>query len=340
MTVIDPNTGLISAKGTIQTVAANGTAVSLWTAVNPFETGQNWAMVEFTPGIGGSWKKGQIWGWDDGVDSASLKISSPFNDAVAGDPWFKAAFLDLRAESTGDTSAVLYADLLELRGNRMNLVSADGSPFDFRLYATNQIKFMQGVGANQIRFEFGSDFWPHIQARDTDDGTLNHLQLDATNIIFNIEGSTVSLSALADTSGTPWIGRTNGVSGIGYEPTRTLSQNYTGGAIPHAASAHPVVSDLFYKVNGESVIGALDTVRAMDAKRWKWKDTLTDRDNTPGLGFFAQDVEPHIPEAVYGSAKSDGGEGLSVDAMPILATLWAATRELADRLDNLEGVTP
>lgn len=76
------------------------------------------------------------------------------------------------------------------------------------------------------------------------------------------------------------------------------------------------------------LVGALDIVRALDAVAFRWRET-----RAPARGFIAEDVAARIPEAITGDL--DDPASLALNDRPLLATLWAAVRELAERVEQL-----
>lgn len=74
----------------------------------------------------------------------------------------------------------------------------------------------------------------------------------------------------------------------------------------------------------------LERVRALNGVTWEWKDP---KRGTHGMGVIAQDVQAVFPAAV--STAKDGT--LMVDYHGLVGALVEAVKELADRVEYLEG---
>lgn len=334
ITMVGDLTSGSSVIGAVVATAATGPRAMLWTASNAFESGESWSMLQFYPGISG-WSPAQVWAVDDNVDEAALRISGPHNPAASGsDPYRKTAVLDLRGFDTGDSIATLYANTVQFEGDSFNLASTAGA-FDMNLFDTNVLQIQQGAGDGRLTLDFSTAGVTLLRARNVGAGTSQGFNLDGSAIKFVVTG-VASTEMAAGSAGPIWT-RSDAASGItlnsnGEVQVRGVTGTY--GAI--RASSFPTSSDLHWKqaVHPLTPFVALDTVRGLSPADWLWQRTGSDRDGTPGRGFVAQHVQTYLPHAVTGTPiDADGnGDGLAVDAMPLLATLWASVQELDRRL--------
>lgn len=74
----------------------------------------------------------------------------------------------------------------------------------------------------------------------------------------------------------------------------------------------------------------LERVRSLNGVTWEWKDRER---GTHGMGVVAQDVQAAFPAAV--TTDEDGY--LMVDYHGLVGALVEAVKELADRVEQLEG---
>lgn len=323
--------GSLTVTGTFTTGDdPNGTSITLDTAVNPFESGQNWATARFNTGLPG-WNGGLIWGWDNNTDEAALRLSSPHNPAATGtDPWYKAALLDLRAHDDGTTDATLYADDLKLRGKSFTIESADGQAADFNLINTDVLQ-IRGQNRHELRVTFSGLDNVRLMAWDADELERRHMIYAAQNHIFDIGGTTQNqnLTMLAEAgSSEGWLGRFDGSTGLAFGTARVRAQNYLGAQVPIQAASFPTSSDAALKDDIAELDGAeaLAIVRGISPSTYIWKATGEHK-----VGFIAQDVREHIPSAVVG----EDGE-LAVDPYPLNAANWRATQVIDERVTELE----
>ncbi|MEO1960872.1 MAG: tail fiber domain-containing protein, partial [Paracoccus sp. (in: a-proteobacteria)] len=146
-----------------------------------------------------------------------------------------------------------------------------------------------------------------------------------------------------DNAGNPWIGRSNLKSGIRYNNgTETGSREWSGTLIDHKAAAHTTGSDSAWKDDQEPLEASVDALGVLDAlgpKSWTWVAENGPRIGQRGIGFIAQEVQPVLPEAVTGVAVSEGGEGLAIDTVPLVAVLWSAVRDLQAEVVRLKRDT-
>jgi hypothetical protein len=74
----------------------------------------------------------------------------------------------------------------------------------------------------------------------------------------------------------------------------------------------------------------VERVRELHGVTWEWKDP---KRGTHGIGLIAQDVQRVFPEAV----STDKTGYLMVDYHGLVGVLVEAVKELADRVEELEG---
>ena len=129
--------------------------------------------------------------------------------------------------------------------------------------------------------------------------------------------------------GVYWSGSSVGLSETG---TALTSITTLGGLVISTSD----VSDERLK-EGTPYAGGLDTVLAIHPMRYKW-NTLGEKETgishgRPTIGFYAQDVQKAIPEAVWESRNGY----LGFDSRPVIAALVNAVKELTARVKQLEA---
>ena len=187
------------------------------------------------------------------------------------------------------------------------------------------------------------------------------VQIDAANAPVGNEIGALRISLSTDSARRVYLGwdaALNGGNGAGYLQSVRNGVNYMptminpiGGAvgIGMGATAPTYVLELPNIANASGqgranawvtyssralkreiapLVGALDIVRALDAVAFRWRET-----RAPARGFIAEDVAARIPEAITGDL--DDPASLALNDRPLLATLWAAVRELAERVEQL-----
>jgi hypothetical protein len=115
--------------------------------------------------------------------------------------------------------------------------------------------------------------------------------------------------------------------------TTAITMGSGTGTVSATAGVFSVTSDLRAKNQiGKFTKGLAEIVALADhSEIYSFK---SDEKNTPRAGWYAQDVEPLIPEAVF----HDGADGMaSLDERPIVVALVNAVKELSARLAALES---
>lgn len=335
-TVIDPNTGLISAQGALQTI---GSSANIYVAhriiTNFFETSQQWPISEY--GVASGWGPGQVWGSHtsdhegSGVAGGQLRLSSPYENA---DTWTAASYLNLWCRADGTSGATLIADMMNFSADSWTIGSGAGS-VDFNIFGSNLFQLQQLVGSNRFAVGLGGIGTIKVAASNKS-SVRQELELEASQLRFDVTGAHEIVFNDLGGSNIPGFVRNDLGSGLRWAANRSESHNGIG-FVPHAASSHPIGSDAGWKKYRRPVRDAVEMLRAVDAERWTWRRTHGTLFGETGLGFVAQEVAPVIPEAIHGFALADGGDGLMIDPVPLLAVLWTAAQRLDDRLTALEG---
>lgn len=94
-------------------------------------------------------------------------------------------------------------------------------------------------------------------------------------------------------------------------------------------------SDVKLKTNIREFTGALDKVKALRTSVYDWKDPELPNNC---VGFIAQDMATVVPEAVFAASKDKNGEDiLAIGTQSLIPYLWAAVRELLERVEKLES---
>jgi hypothetical protein len=174
----------------------NDTRVTITIALNPFDLGQDWALIEFwadDPGLA----PGKVWSRfnpDDGY--ASLTVASP---AVAGAE-AEAAQLILSKNLDGEQLATLIAHQVTMAANQFQLGSLDGSSIDLHAVGSSVIQFFSNAYAPPqgfLNLNLGDDT-RHTIAAWASVGIRKTLRLKGASIEFDDEetGTTTTVAEL------------------------------------------------------------------------------------------------------------------------------------------------
>jgi hypothetical protein len=100
------------------------------------------------------------------------------------------------------------------------------------------------------------------------------------------------------------------------------------------ATSFNTSSDARLKTGITPLTGALDVLRAFDACSWRWK-----ADGSPGVGFVAAEVQPHVPLAVTGEPDAVNEDGSirpqGMDVSKLVPWLWASCQTLLAQVEAL-----
>jgi len=105
-----------------------------------------------------------------------------------------------------------------------------------------------------------------------------------------------------------------------------------------SATAYNTSSDSRMKDAVTTLTGALDRVRALRPVSFRWR-----HDDTPGVGFLADELQQHMPDAVTGAPGAVNANGSikpqQADYSKVVPWLTAAVQELTTRMIALEEQT-
>lgn len=141
-------------------------------------------------------------------------------------------------------------------------------------------------------------------------------------------GSGATLSNDTSTNTTQYIGMARATSGAwstAYVADSKLYFNPSTGTT--YSTQFQSLSDQSVKTNVQTIVGAVDTVKALRGVEFNWKDS-----GDKSSGVIAQELEKILPHLV---AEENGIK--SVNYMGVIGYLIEAVKELSDRLDSKEG---
>jgi hypothetical protein len=93
-------------------------------------------------------------------------------------------------------------------------------------------------------------------------------------------------------------------------------------------------SDVSLKKNIKDYEGGLAKVKALKTRVFDWiDDTLPDN----CVSFIAQEVKEVIPEAISEMKDKDGKDILGIGTQSFIPYIWAALRELTEKVEKIEG---
>lgn len=176
------------------------------------------------------------------------------------------------------------------------------------------------------RANLGLTLGSQVQAYDVDLAALS--SLTTTGLIVRTSNGTAATRSLTGSTNEILINNADGVSGdvsvtIGSNiPRLNASSNIFSGDI--TAANFNATSDMALKHNIETVINAIDTVKLLDGKSFRWNST-----GKNSFGVMAQEVEKILPQLV----EEDNGIK-SVNYLGLIAFLINAVKELNDKIEN------
>ena len=201
-----------------------------------------------------------------------------------------------------------------------------------------------GTDAN----ETGLAFWTHPSATSTDalsesmridssgkvgigttsPGYIFHVNDSASGgTSFQFQGNGPNLyTAMTNTSATSFIG----VNGTQWE-------FYCGGTLKfqiNTTNGGQTVSDQKFKKDIEDISYGLDTVKALQPRKFKWKEN-----DESTIGFIAQEVKPVISEIITEPLESPAGleNGMTLNYSALTAVLTKAIQEQQVIIDDLKA---
>jgi hypothetical protein len=164
-------------------------------------------------------------------------------------------------------------------------------------------------------------------------GGSERFRVDSTGRILvgttSSAGTAGSITYLKDSGGTTWqVGPGTNGSGNQYW---VVNGSDVGVRLSSGTTSWATVSDQRQKKNIQTLEYGLSEIDNLRAVRF---DYVTDEsDSSSRIGFIAQEVLPHIPEAVSGSEESYYG----VAATEIIPVLVGAVKELNAKVEALEA---
>jgi hypothetical protein len=176
------------------------------------------------------------------------------------------------------------------------------------------------------RANLGLTLGSQVQAFDVDLSALS--SLTTTGLIVRTGNGTAVTRSLTGSTNEILIGNADGVAGdvsvtIGSNiPRLNAAGNVFSGDI--TAANFNATSDMALKHNIEPVLNAIDTVKLLEGKSFRWNSTGKD-----SFGVMAQEVEKILPQLV----EEDNGIK-SVNYLGLIAFLINAVKELNDKIEN------
>lgn len=135
---------------------------------------------------------------------------------------------------------------------------------------------------------------------------------------------------------------TSSQRGIGVNADNTATRNHMTFHNPNGAvgtistngtaTAYNTSSDERLKADLGPVAGAVDLIRRVVVRRFRWRS-----DDTEAVGVFAQQLHEVVPDAVTVGGDDPAVDPWQVDYSKIVPHLLAAVQELAARVEELEA---
>ena len=162
----------------------------------------------------------------------------------------------------------------------------------------------------------------------TSPGYLLHVNDSASGgTSFQFQGNGPNLyTAMTNTSATSFIG----VNGTQWE-------FYCGGTLKfqiNTTNGGQTVSDQKFKKDIEDISYGLDTVKALQPRKFKWKEN-----DESTIGFIAQEVKPVISEIITEPLQSPEGleNGMTLNYSALTAVLTKAIQEQQEQIEALQS---
>jgi hypothetical protein len=101
------------------------------------------------------------------------------------------------------------------------------------------------------------------------------------------------------------------------------------------ATAYSTSSDIRLKTAITPITGALDVLRQIPARTWRWRS-----DNSRGVGFVANEIQHLVPEAITGEpdAVDESGNIMpqQMDSSKLLPYVIASMQEMLTMIEELQ----
>jgi len=209
--------------------------------------------------------------------------------------------------------------------------------YSYGVTAANVFNIQQGVGLGTAGLNISSNNQVLINTNTVSGASLNHT-LEANGDIMST-GSAAGLfwanRSAAPSPGADWYGwYTTGGTIYLYNPA---AGNIA--SINASTGAYTALSDAAKKKDLEPSSVGLDAIKALKPTLFRME---TDGVEAPKqLGFIAQEVKDHIPQAYVEEQNTDAGGNdttyIGLNDRPIIAALVKAVQELEARVAQLEG---
>ena len=359
MTVLSSSTGLISAKGDIQTVGGTGgTAVKMGTYANP-AVGITQGLLEFH---GDTWLPGRLFAqfWSvSGTGWSAMRMHSPYKSGM--NAITQTAYVDVRMDQSGNTALLAHAKEARFTANSFLFSSGDSSTLDFTLNHASRSVFSFRAAAISTPNALDLSFGETVGLAVGQVNTIKSLSLTSAARWLQLQGARIILNA-TDASGedvfvgkpaasiNPFVG-TNHV-GLRYGSNKNLYVEDPNGASQQISAFNvALVSDPAAKEAVEQVepVGVLDRVRATKVYAYSPKGTaeflekgLISEEAAARryLGLLSdQALIETLPEVAVTPTDEDDRPEQHIDVYAYISTMHLAIQEHADQTDELRALT-
>ena len=264
--------------------------------------------------------------------SAGTITSTGFQGAIGATTPSTGAFTTLNASSTITALTTGGVDNLSLQGtvgyNWINFKEGASSKFAFGPYTTGHFQIYAAGVANNVLDITGSNGLVTVPynlavtgtSTLTGNVTFGGSLLSAGSLVLGTNGSTTALT-LDTSQNATFAGRITA-------PNITMGSGT--GSVTAASGVFSVTSDKRAKNPKGMFTTGLEAILSLEPVLYDFKN---DPKHLTRAGFYTQDVEAFIPEAVFHDSK-DGMA--SLDDRPIIAALVNSVKQLSAQIEELK----
>ena len=261
----------------------------------------------------------------NGDDLAIFTTSSGTERLRIGDNGFIKLPSKVAFSGTGDAGMGHHTNnYMYIYGGSAGLIHQDNSSGSNRILIrdSNSIEFEVNGSQRMIINSSG-----YVGIGTSSPGYLFHVNDSASGgTSFQFQGNGPNLyTAMTNTSATSYIG----VNGTQWE-------FYCGGTLKfqiNTTNGGQTVSDQKFKKDIEDISYGLDTVKALQPRKFKWKEN-----DESTIGFIAQEIKPVISEIITEPLESPEGleNGMTLNYSALTAVLTKAIQEQQTIIDDLK----